>query len=277
MRLKKPPLTQKKPENAHAAQNSFPLVSIVIPTRDKPDLLRTCIDSIRAKTDYPNYEILVVNNDSKEFETKSLLEKYRMEGIKVHDSPGRFNYSRLCNSAATKAQGKYVCFLNNDTEVLSRNWLSSMMEHATSPEVGLVGALLTLPNGSIQHAGIALGYTGVAGHPGRGLPLEKLELTSCYEASGVTFACVVISQEKYWNLGGLDESFPVGFNDVDISIRSSQQGLKNIVCVQARLLHHESLSRGRSLSAGGFFQATKDVITFLAKHNSSINERFFSR
>jgi GT2 family glycosyltransferase len=253
-----------------------PKVSIIIPTRDKPDLLSKCVDSVRNMTKYPNYEIIIVNNMSSESTTLSLLANYGEHGITVLDFAEPFNYSKICNFAAANASGQFICFLNNDTEVLYENWLSSMVDHAIQDTTGVVGAVLTYPDGSIQHMGIALGYTGVAGHPGRGNTPAEILPSSCYEVSGVTFACAVVSKTKFQEIGGLDESFPFGYNDVDFCVRSAKAGYKNIICLEARSTHSESQTRKKTLTFTGAIQAFKDVMAFLRKNRTNFEERFFS-
>jgi GT2 family glycosyltransferase len=254
-----------------------PKVSIIIPTKDKAELLRRCIYSIRQITKDSNFELLVVDNNSKESETARFLSEIQGQGVTVLSFPEKFNYSEICNMAAEKATGEYVCFLNNDTEVREPKWLSSMLEHASQPSVGLVGAVLKFPNGKLQHMGVALGYTGVAGHPGRGEDPETTVPKNCFEVSAITFACAVISTAKYKSLGGLNADFPVAFNDVDMSIRASKSNLVNVVCTRAHLVHGESQTRSRTLSLGGFLQGVKDVLLLLKKHNRSLTENFFVR
>ena len=252
-----------------------PKVSIIIPTRDKPKLLRACIESIRKNTNYSNYELLIVDNSSIEPETKDLLHQYESEGVSILQYPGAFNYSAICNFAATKARGEYLCFLNNDTEVISSNWLSSMVEHASRGSAGLVGAVLSYPNKSIQHTGIALGYTGIAGHPYRGESKDQCVPEYCFQVSAVTFACAVVSKSRFWELGALDEKFPSGFNDVDIAIRSLNRNYKNVVCVRSHLIHQETQSRPRTLSPRGLLRAVRDVLSILSKHEGMLRESFF--
>jgi GT2 family glycosyltransferase len=252
-----------------------PKVSIIIPTRDKAKLLQACVESIRKNTNYSNYELLIVDNSSLEPETQDLMAQYESEGISILKHPGAFNYSAICNMAATKATGDYLCFLNNDTEVISKNWLQSMVEHASTSSTGLVGAVLSYPNGSIQHMGIALGYTGIAGHPHRGESQGKCVPESCFQVSAVTFACVLTSTTKFREIGGLDENLPSGFNDVDFSIRSANRNYKNVVCVKTQLTHRESQTRPKTLSLAGFLRAIKDVLTILQKHPEKIRESFF--
>ena len=266
-----------KDHNSHSTNTSLePKVSIIIPTRDKPKLLRACIESIRENTNYSNYELLIVDNSSIESETKDLLDQYESEGVSILKYPGVFNYSAICNFAATKATGDYLCFLNNDTEVVSKNWLSSMVDHASVSGTGLVGAVLSYPNGSIQHSGIALGYTGIAGHPYRGESKQEFVPESCFQVSAVTFACALISASKFREMGAMDEKFPSGFNDVDISIRSSNHNYNNIVCVKAELIHREAQTRPKSLSLKGFSQAVGDVFFILRKHRGELRETFFA-
>jgi GT2 family glycosyltransferase len=262
-------------EKSSTNQKFEPKVSIIIPTRDNPKLLRACIESIKEKTIYSNYELLIVDNSSIESETKDLLAQYESEGVSILKYPEVFNYSAICNFAATKATGDYLCFLNNDTEVISKNWLSSMVEHASVSSTGLVGAVLRYPNGSIQHTGIALGYTGIAGHPYRGESKQEFVPESCFQVSAVTFACAVISKSKFLEIGALDEKFPSGFNDVDISIRSANHNYNNIVCVKAELIHREAQTRPKSLSLAGFSRAVNDVTGILRKHRGNIREPFF--
>jgi GT2 family glycosyltransferase len=266
----------KDHEKSSTTQNFEPKVSIIIPTRDKPKLLRACIESVREKTNYSNYELLIVDNSSIEPETKDLLALYESEGVSILKYPEAFNYSAICNFAATKATGDYLCFLNNDTEVISKNWLSSMVDHASISSAGLVGAVLSYPNGSIQHTGIALGYTGIAGHPHRGEFKQECVPESCFQVSAVTFACAVISKSKFLEIGGLDEKFPSGFNDVDISIRSSNHNYNNIVCVKAELIHREAQTRPKSLSLAGFSRAVTDVVGILRKHRTRLRDPFFA-
>ena len=267
-------------ESDHEAQLTTkslePKVSIIIPTRDKAKLLRACIDSIRKNTNYSNYELVIVDNASSEPETLHLLAQYESEGASILQYPGTFNYSAICNFAATKASGEYLCFLNNDTEAVSGNWLSSMVEHASRSSTGLVGAVLSYPNGSIQHTGIALGYTGIAGHPYRGESKQECVPENCFQVSAVTFACAVISASKFQEIGTLDVKFPSGFNDVDISIRSSNHDYKNIVCVKAELVHREAQTRPKSLSLAGFSRALNDVIGILRKHRTRLRDPFFA-
>lgn len=261
----------------NSKKSDTPKVTVVIPTRDKVDLLRNCIASLRAQTEYSEIELVIVDNQSKEPPTFSYLAELEASGVRVLKYNEKFNYSAICNLAAETANGDYLCFINNDTEVIKADWLRSMVDHASQQEVGIVGAVMTFPNGRLQHMGVALEYTGVAGHPGRQvLSLEDVPET-CYEVSAVTFACAVVSAKKFRKLGGLDPEFPVAFNDVDISIRAAKAGYRNVVCCRSHLIHHESQSRKRAASLGGFAQGAKDILFLISKHQSSLRENFFAR
>ena len=253
-------------------------ISIIIPTRDKPELLKNCIDSVKNTTSDLDIELVVVDNDSVEPETKTFLDELAAQGAVVLKYPGNFNYSAICNLAASNSSGKYLCFLNNDTEVISPTWLSSMVQHASQPSVGLVGSVLLYPDNSLQHMGISLGYAGsIAGHPYRGKSAKENVPDECFEVSGVTFACAVISKNNSDGLNGLDEVFPVGFNDVDISIRATDSNLHNVLCTRAVLTHAESQSRPTGKSLKGFLSSVRDVVTFLRRYPSRNSDRFFQK
>ena len=253
-------------------------ISIIIPTRDKPQLLKNCIDSVRNTTSDLDIELVVVDNDSRETESTELFDELKVQGAVSLNYPGSFNYSAICNLAAQNSTGDYLCFLNNDTEVISPEWLSSMVEHASQPTVGLVGAVLLYPDKTLQHMGIALGMAGgIAGHPYRGKSSHECLPDNCFEVSGVTFACAVISKVKFDALGGLDEKFPVGFNDVDISIRSTESGLHNVLCTKSVLTHAESQSRPKGKSLKGIISSLREVVAFLRIHPNNHSDRFFQR
>lgn len=252
-------------------------VSIIIPTRDNSQLLRECITSVEKNSLEWNIELIVVDNNSTEAETLELFTHFQDKGISILSYPDNFNFSAICNFAAAQATGDYLCFLNNDTSVISEGWLKSLVDHASQADVGLVGAVLLYPGGLIQHSGIALGFTGIAGHPFRGQAFPNDSLPDCFQVSAVTFACAVISRDKFLTLGGLDEAFPVGFNDVDIAVRAQNSGYKNILCTKTILTHAESQTRPKSMSFSGFRQATIDVLKFLRKHPNQSSDAFFSR
>jgi GT2 family glycosyltransferase len=255
-----------------------PKISIIVPTRDKPGLLRNCLESVKKTTADLDIELVIVDNDSIELESKKFFEELQSQGAVILKYPGAFNYSAISNLAARNATGEFLCFLNNDTEAITQQWLTSMVEHASQPTVGLVGAVLLYPDKTLQHMGISLGMAGgIAGHPYRGKSAQEYLPEQCFEVSGVTFACAVISKTKFDALGGLDEQFPVGFNDVDISVRSIDSGLHTVVCTKSVLTHAESQSRPKGKSLKGIISSLREVITFLRVHPNNHSDRFFQR
>lgn len=226
-----------------------PRISLVIPTRDRHDLLRMCLDSVFFKTRYSNYEVIVVDNCSREAETFACLEEYRQKhGLRIIQYDAPFNYSAINNVAVEQASGELVCLLNNDVEVITPDWLDEMASHALRPGVGAVGAMLYYPNDLIQHAGVVLGVGGVANHAFSGLPRGhggyggRARVVQSYSA--VTGACMMVRRSLYRELGGLDERLRVAFNDVDFCLRLRAIGYRNIWTPHAELYHHESASRG---------------------------------
>lgn len=226
-----------------------PKVSIIIPTRDKVDLLRKCVESLFERTKYADFECIVVNNQSSELSTLRYLHDIAdRPGIRVLDYDAPFNYSKINNWAAEHAQGSVLCLLNNDIEIIAEDWLEEMVSHAVRPDTGAVGAMLYYPDGTIQHAGVILGVGGVAnhaylnqpaghpGHGGRALVAQNL--------SAVTGACMVVRRPVYFEVGGLDERLSVAFNDIDFCLRLLEAGYRNVWTPHAELIHHESATRG---------------------------------
>ncbi len=234
--------------------DSKPLVSIVIATRDRRDLLQGCIESITGKIDYPNYEIVIVDNGSREPETLKYLERLNESGhARLIRDGGEFNFSRLNNLGVREARGEYVLLLNNDIEVESPHWLSEMLSLAIQSGVGCVGARLWYPNGKLQHGGVILGLGGIAAHSHRGMPrghygyLNRASLT--HTMSAVTGACLLVRKSLYQEVGGFDEKqLSIGYNDVDFCLKVRAKGYRNLICAEADLIHHESASRGEDLA-----------------------------
>jgi GT2 family glycosyltransferase len=230
-----------------------PRVSLIIPTRDGADVLATCVRSIRRITDYPDYEIIIVDNGSAQDETKRLFAEFATDpAIRILPRPEPFNFSRLNNAAAREATGSLLALVNNDIEVTQPGWLIEMVALALRPEAGCVGAKLLYPDGRIQHAGIEIGLGGVAGHGHRFArgddPGYLGRLRVVHEVSAVTAACLVIRREVYEAVGGLDEELTVAFNDVDFCLKVRAAGYLNLWTPFAELIHHESASRGRDLT-----------------------------
>ena len=225
-----------------------PLVSIIIPTRDRADLLGMCLDSLLAKTGYQNYEIIVIDNGSVEPATHALLARMPKDRVRVLRDASPFNYSALNNRAVEQAKGDFVCLMNNDIEITDGDWLREMVSFAIQPGVGAVGARLWYPDGRLQHGGVILGIGGVAGHAHK-----FLEHNQCgyfcravlHQAfSAVTAACLVIRKSIYQDVGGLDEKLEIAFNDVDFCLRVREAGYRNVWTPYAELVHHESATRG---------------------------------
>jgi GT2 family glycosyltransferase len=226
-------------------------ISIIIATRDRIDLLSRCISSIVTKTSYPNYEIIVVDNESK---TEEAREYFRNFEHRLLHFQGPFNFSALNNLAVEQTTSPWLLFLNNDVEVIDSEWLTIMAEHVQRPEVGAVGARLLYPNDTVQHAGVVLGVGGIAEHAFRHFPADapgvcrQLQVTRNY--SSVTGACLLTRRDVFEEVGGFDEErLPVTFNDVDLCLKMRRAGYLVVYTPFARLYHHESATRRRSVEA----------------------------
>jgi GT2 family glycosyltransferase len=232
----------------------LPLVSIIIPTRDKVELLRACVDSLLGATLYRPFEILIVDNGSSAAETLDYLSEIAAHpAIRVlrYDEP--YNYSAINNFAARAAAGSYLCLLNNDTEVVEPDWLTEMIRYAVRPDVGAVGAKLLYGDGSIQHAGVIVGIGEAAGHAHRFAPANQpgyfRQPHVAQFVSAVTAACLVVEKGKFEAVGGLDEKdLAIAYNDVDLCLKLEAAGWRNVYVPHAVLLHHESKSRGSDVS-----------------------------
>ncbi len=228
----------------------YPLISLIIPTKDKADLLELCLNSLIEKTVYPNIEIIVVNNLSVEKKTYHCLEKFVKKGVKVIDYNKIFNYSAINNYAVKQAEGDIIGLINNDIEVITPTWLENMLALLLRPNIGAVGAKLLWKNEIVQHGGVVLGIGGLAGHFGNYLHEKDAGYMNrnqtSQELSAVTAACLLVRKKDYWAVGGLNEfDFPVTFNDVDFCLKLREKGLRNIWCAHAKLWHYESASRGQ--------------------------------
>lgn len=232
-----------------------PMVSVVIPTRDRAALLGPCLEGLFRRTDYPAFEVIVVDNGSTEPALLALLDRWSSDArLRVLHSPGSFNYALLNNRAAAIARGKILLLLNNDTEVTHPDWLARLAALAMRPGIGAVGARLSFPSGRIQHAGVILGPRGVAGHDylftREDAVGQQDDLLLTREVSAVTGACLAVRRDHYQAVGGFDEKrFPVAYNDVDLCLKLRRLGLRNLVTSHARLIHHESASRGSDFVA----------------------------
>ena len=227
-----------------------PLVSIIVPTKDCSEMLNKCLKSIYEKSTYKNYEIIVVNNKSKDKNTLKLFEQYKKkhDNFKVMDASYEFNYSKMNNDAVQVAKGEYVLLLNNDTEVITNNWIELMLGYAMQNHVGAVGAKLLYPDLTVQHGGIVLGVGGIAANVFSNVDSENYgvfgRLLIPYDYSAVTAACLMVKKDKYLSVNGLDESLKVAYNDVDFNMKLLSQGYYNVFLPNVNLFHYESKSRG---------------------------------
>nr|WP_315481644.1 glycosyltransferase [uncultured Undibacterium sp.] len=242
-------------------------VTFIIPTRDRVNLLSRCISTLQAHTDWPNLEIIVVDNDSVEAKTKTYFRRIEKQGIKILSIPGAFNFATLNNQAVDVAKGEIIGLINNDIEALHDGWLDEIMSHLLQPGVGAVGAKLLWPNGMVQHGGVLLGVGNVAAHFGNRLADRdwgdhgRNQLLQ--QVSSVTAACLFLRKDDYLAVGGMDgDAFPVAFNDVDLCLKLRQQGKSIIWTPYARLLHAESASRGHEDTPQKRARAEREIEIF---------------
>jgi GT2 family glycosyltransferase len=250
-------------QTKYAIPTEQPMVSIVIPTRNHVSSLRKCLDSVFHKTDYENYEIIVLDNESNDSETLEFLATLKKhDRVRVERIEGGFNYSRLNNRGVELSRGSLVALLNNDVEVINDYWLSEMVSRMVRPEVAMVGARLWYPNGTMQHGGVILGAGGIAGHAHVGLrrddPGYFARAHLAQNLSAVTAACALVRREVYLKLGAFDENLAVTFNDIDFCLRLREAGYQIVWSPYAELIHHESASRG-------FDDSTPKQTRFLAE------------
>ena len=246
-------------------------VSILIPFRDEPRLLRTCVDSLAATTStHTSLELVLIDNGSSDPETLTLVERLAdSPDVRVLTDPRPFNWAALNNAGAQVARGDILVFLNNDIEARQSGWLSALCAQALRPDVGAAGARLLFPDHHLQHCGLVVGLTGAAGHVLGGLPQEAsgyLHMaTATRECSAVTGACLATRRTVFELLGGFDETLGVDLNDVDYCLRAGAKGLRTLYEPAAQLIHHESPSRG---TAGG----VGDVVRFVDRWKEYISD-----
>ena len=245
-------------------------VSIVVPFRDQPRFLRTCVDSLRATTDDLAVELVLVDNGSTDPETHTLVERLaRDKDVTIVPDARPFNWAQLSNAGAQAARGEVLLFLNNDIEARRPGWLSALRAHALRPDVAAVGARLLYPDGHLQHCGVVVGLGGAAGHPLVGLSGADAGYLAMAiatrECSAVTGACLATRRDVFEELNGFDESLGVDLNDVDYCLRAGTRGYRTLYEPAAELLHYESPSRG---TAGG----VGDLVRFIERWKGYITE-----
>ena len=231
--------------------NGEPLISIVIPNKDHVEDLRRCITSIEKKSTWKNYEIVVVENNSVEQSIRDYYKELESDPkVKIVTYEGGFNYSRINNVGVKETKGEYLLFLNNDTEVISPDWMEQLLMYAQRKDVGAVGAKLYYADNTIQHAGVVIGLGAhrSAGHTHYKMPREHLGYMGrlCYaqDVTAVTGACLMVKKSIYEEVDGLDESFTISLNDVDLCLKIREKGYLNIFTPFAELYHYESKTRG---------------------------------
>lgn len=239
---------------ANSEHMASPSVDLIIPTRDGLAVLQPCVDSVLAKTTYSNFKIIIVDNGSELAETYAYFEQVKRDSrVSVVSYPGEFNYSAINNFAVTQGDSDYVALINNDIEVIHSDWLHQMMAWAMQPNVGIVGAKLLFENGLVQHAGVTIGMGNAAGHIHRleagDSPGYQYRCLATQNMMAVTAACLVTPRELFEQLGGLDaDNLSVAYNDIDYCLRVDALGKEIIWTPEARLYHHESVSRGDDMS-----------------------------
>lgn len=245
-----------------------PLVSLIVPTRDRLDLLEPCIAGLLHRTDYPALEVLIADNGSRERRTRAYLETVARDArVRVVPCPGAFNFAAINNRAAALARGSVLGFVNNDIEPMEPGWLTEMAGHALRPGVGAVGAKLLYPSGLVQHAGVIVGLDGLAGHAHRFYPGEHpgyMGRLQCAQVlSAVTAACLVVRRDVFKEARGFDEAaFAVAYNDVDLCLRLGRRGLETVWTPYAVLRHKETATRERDYAPARQAQYRQESAAF---------------
>ena len=256
---------------SHVKVQENPLISVIIPNKDHTDDLELCLFSMTRKSTYRNYEILIVENNSEKEETFEYYRKLpdRYPKARVLTWEKEFNYSAINNFAAKEAKGEYLLFLNNDVEILTPDWMEEMLQNCQQENVAAVGAKLYYPDDTIQHAGVVLGLGGIAGHimcrASKEDPGYFGRMISVQEISAVTAACMMVKKSDFDAVGGLDETFQVAFNDIDLCMKFRAAGKKIIFTPYAELYHYESKSRGLEDTPEKQFRFDKEVKRFQEK------------
>jgi GT2 family glycosyltransferase len=226
-------------------RETHPRVSIIIPTRDAPGFLGRCLGSIYALTAYPNYEVVLVDNETRDPRALDIMQRFPVKRVPF---PNPFNFSRANNLGAESAEGDFLLFLNNDTEIVARDWIDHLVYYAEQPDAGAVGSLLLYPNRTVQHAGIVLGFRGTADHVMRGLPGTADgyagSLSCAREVTAVTAACMMVGARAFGEAGRFNEHFATHYQDVDLCLRLRAAGRRNIFTPRSVVLHLESATRG---------------------------------
>ena len=254
---------------------SKPLVSIIVPFKDQPHLLKKCLDSILSLSTYPHFEIIGVSNNSVEQETLGIMDLYgkKDQRISFITYDVEFNYSKINNFAiSTHAKGSHLVLLNNDIEIITPDWIEELLAYSERKEIACVGAKLFYPNDTIQHAGVIVGLGGVAGHSHKYFPRHSRgyfdRLNIVQNISAVTAALLMIKRDIFDELGGLNEEhLPIAFNDVDLCLRAIEKGYQNVFTPFCEAYHHESISRGLEDTPEKILRFQGETTYFKQRHN----------
>ena len=260
-----------------------PQITIIIPTKDKAEILDKCLKSIYSKTNYKNYNIIVINNNSCKKETYECLNSYKNnnKNFDYINMNCEFNYSNINNEAVKRAKGEYIVFLNNDIEIISSNWLSKMVGFAMQKHIGCVGIKLLYPDNTVQHCGVIIGLGGVAGHAfirvGDDNDGYYGRLSTSYDCSAVTAACLMINKEKFNEVNGFDEKLKVAYNDVDLNLKILEKGYNNVCISSIKAYHYESLSRGNDFNSNNIKRFNDEINYMIKKWGEKLlNDRFYN-
>ena len=260
----------------------WPLISIIIPSKDQANTLRTCLDSILADN-YPNLEILILENGSTENETFQLYEKLKKDSrFKIINWALPFSYAAINNHGAKLASGELLLFLNNDIESLKKENLFRLAEHALLPETGAVGAALFYPDNTIQHAGVVLAMTGIAGHAFRHTPKGKLgygfRMATIKNVTCVTGACLMMKRKTFEEVHGFDENLAIAFNDIDLCLKVRKKKLAVVWTPHAEFTHYESKTRGAEDTPEKINRFQKEINYFKSKWDKELiaGDEFYS-
>ena len=253
-----------------------PTVSILIPTRNQGQMLERCLESIFEETNYSDFEVVLVDHETVEPRALKVIETFReKENFNVINFSGSFNFSSMMNRAAMAAEGRILVLLNNDTEIVESTWLTELVSQVSRPEVGIAGALLLFADGTIQHAGVHPGKRGLMGHGHKHFSGESSgyfsRLKAVHEVAAVTGACLAVEKSTWFDLGGLDEkNLAVAYNDIDLCFKAREKGLRVIFTPYAKVIHHESVSRGADNDPEINSRLRKELETMLSRWSELI-------
>ena len=225
-------------------KENYPFVSIIIPTKDSPKFLQNCLQSVFKTTSYPNYEVILIDNNTTDEKAIKVMKSF---AVKIIPFKEKFNFSKQNNLGVNESKGEYIILLNNDTEVITKDWIQNMLLYAEQADVGAVGPLLFFPDQTVQHAGVVLGFRGTADHIMRGFHEDSDgysgSLCCAREVSAVTAACMMLKKSVYEEVGGFNVHYATIYQDVDLCLKIRKKGLRIIYTPTAKLYHYEGRTR----------------------------------